>query len=110
MYVCSDRKLLFLAFVAKTAHVSHNLQCVCIYRVDMKEVELHLTDDTAEFRQVCPKNPPSTHAPELGKQMVVTAQQPQEEISVIAILSEIVINQIDMLASLPDGRRSKPLN
>ena len=50
VYVCGNRKLLFLVFVAKPSHISYDLKGVGIHGVIVKQVELHLSYDPLELR------------------------------------------------------------
>ena len=63
MYVRGDWKLLSLIFVAEASHVANYLQGVGINGVNVKEVKLHLANDTLKFRKIGAKNAKAVHSP-----------------------------------------------
>ena len=48
--------MLFSFRAIQAAHIFHNLECVRVYRVNMKQIVLHLSGYLAEFGQIAPEN------------------------------------------------------
>ena len=69
-----DREFLLLVFISESAHVPHNLKRVCIDGVDMKQVELHLPDDSSKFREIGTQDPIVCHSTKLSKQVLSGSQ------------------------------------
>ena len=67
-------EFLLIIFVPKSPHVSNYLKGVSVNCVTVKKIELHVSDDSLEFWQVCTQYAPASHSSELSGQMIRRAQ------------------------------------
>ena len=69
-----------------------------VYRVNMKQIVLHLSGYLAEFRQIAPENAVPGHAAQMKRHMVRGAQQLHKKSQIAQIMAEIIINEPAVLA------------
>src|SRR5687768_17443739 len=73
--------------------VSHYHQDMLIHRIDVKQVMLHLADDTAERRNVAPQDAIAIHQSQFPRQSARLAQDFHEQGAVAGIAPECRINE-----------------
>ena len=95
--MCKGRLCLSLG-ITKAAHIADHHHGVCIHRIDMEQVVLHLPNYLPEFWDVTCEHAVTTHACELGDDFVRRLEQTHEELGVFWVLPVIFIDQIQRLA------------
>ena len=82
----------------EAAKVANHHQDVFVDGVDMKQIVLHLANDTAEHRQIAPEDPVLIHAPQLMGHAARLAKDGHEARAVPGIATE---RGVDAVAVTP---------
>ncbi len=64
---------------------------------------LHLPDDKAELRQITPENAVAVHPPQIAMNADLALEQLDEQAGVADVVTEVVIDQVPMLAQQTNG-------
>src|SRR5690606_18881354 len=90
----AERELMVELAEGKAPQVTQHVQYVFIDRIDMKQVMLHLPDDTAEGRDIPAQNTVAIHQPESVRYTHWRLQNPDKEFLVFSGETELPVHQI----------------
>ncbi len=99
-----ERKLARALGAHESPYVAHHGERVLVHRVDVEQVVLHLAHDPAEDGEVGGEHSVAVHAAELGGEVSRLAQDLHEQRAGAEIASEILVDEMAVVADEADCR------
>ena len=77
----------------KATQIAHHRQDVLIHRVNVKQIVLHLPDNSAKYRQIASQNPHLVHQTQAVRDAAGQLQNTQKPLPVFRIMPKRRCNQ-----------------